>query len=45
MQDHDMTKEVIASFLTNEEDEIEITLSGYAKHIKKIYVQRPNRIV
>ena len=25
MQDHDMTKEVISSFLTNEEDEIEIT--------------------
>ena len=45
MQDHDMTKEVLASFLTNEEDEIEITLSGYAKCIKKIYVQRPKRIV
>ena len=24
MQDHDMTKEVLASFLTNEEDEIEL---------------------
>ena len=35
MQDHDMTKEVLASFLTNEEDEIEITLSGYAKCIKR----------
>ena len=45
MADHDMTKEVLASFLTNEEDEIEITLSGYAKCIKKNYVQRPKRIV
>ena len=35
MQDHDMTKEVLASFLANEEDEIEITLCGYAKCIKK----------
>ena len=24
MQDHDMTKEVLTSFLTNEEDEIEL---------------------
>ena len=36
MADHDMTKKVLASFLTNDEDEIEITLSGFAKHIKKI---------
>ena len=36
MADHDMTKEVLAPFLTNEEDEIEITLSGYATCIKKI---------
>ena len=35
MEDHDMIKEVLASFLTSEEDEIEITLSDYAKYIKK----------
>ena len=35
MQDHDMTKEVLASLLATEEDEIEITFSGYVKHIKK----------
>ena len=30
-----MTKEVIASLLTHEDDEIDLTLSGYAKRIKK----------
>ena len=41
MQDHDMTKEVLASFLTTEEDEIEITFSGYAKCIKKSMSRGP----
>ena len=36
MQDHNMTKEVLASFLLIEEDEMEIILSGYAKHIKNL---------
>ena len=45
MQDHDMKKEVLASFLASDEDEIEITLSGYAKCIKKICIQRLKRIV
>ena len=44
MQDHDMTKEVLTSFLTSEEDEIEITLSGYAKRIKKSMSRGPRRL-
>ena len=44
MQDHDMTKEGLASFLANEEDEIEIILSGFAKRIKKICVERSQQV-
>ena len=41
MQDNEMTKEVIASLLTSEDDEVEITLSSYAKRIKKTMSRGP----